>query len=249
MSVQTQIDRLTAAKADIKAAITGKGVAVPDAAALDELGGYIAQIAEAAPAVEQATPSISVSSAGLITASATQAAGTVAAGTKSATKQLTVQAAKTVTPTTSNQTAVASGRYTTGAVKVKGDANLKAENIAEGVSIFGVTGTHKGGADIGTCTMAITLEKTTIAYLGYVRMNGESLETVFESPAVSSCTVQNVVCGTMVYLGLATPQIGGDGISAGTHGMEILEGSIGTSPTFVLLKVTAGAGETPTLNW
>lgn len=66
----------------------------------------------------QATPSISVDSAGKITASATQTAGYVAAGTKSATKQLTTQAAKTVTPSTSSQTAVASGVYTTGAVTV-----------------------------------------------------------------------------------------------------------------------------------
>jgi hypothetical protein len=66
----------------------------------------------------QATPSISVDSAGLITASSTQTAGYVSAGTKSATKQLTVQAAKTITPSTSSQTAVASGRYTTGAVTV-----------------------------------------------------------------------------------------------------------------------------------
>lgn len=70
------------------------------------------------PEATQATPSISVSSSGLITASATQAAGKVAAGTKSATRQLTTQAAKTVTPTTSTQTAVAAGRYTTGAVTV-----------------------------------------------------------------------------------------------------------------------------------
>lgn len=70
------------------------------------------------PTVTQATPSISVSSAGLITASATQTAGYVEAGSKSATKQLTVQAAKTVTPSASSQTAVASGRYTTGAVTV-----------------------------------------------------------------------------------------------------------------------------------
>lgn len=89
----------------------------------------------------QATPSISVSSAGLITASATQTAGYVAAGTKSATKQLTVQAAKTITPSTSSQTAVASGRYTTGAVTVAGDADLIAANIKEGINIFGVTGT------------------------------------------------------------------------------------------------------------
>ena len=94
--------------------------------------------------VTQATPSISVSSGGLITATATQSGGIVASGSKSATKQLPTQAAKTVTPGTTNQTAVASGRYTTGAVTVKGDANLKEENIAEGVSIFGVSGTHKG---------------------------------------------------------------------------------------------------------
>lgn len=92
------------------------------------------------PDVEQATPSISVSSGGLITASATQGGGIVADGTKSATQQLTTQGAKTVTPGTSTQTAVASGRYTTGAVQVAGDANLKPENIVNGKSIFGVSG-------------------------------------------------------------------------------------------------------------
>lgn len=72
----------------------------------------------AMPTATQATPSITVSSTGLITASATQTAGYVASGTESATKQLTTQAAKTITPSTSSQTAVASGRYTTGAVTV-----------------------------------------------------------------------------------------------------------------------------------
>lgn len=95
----------------------------------------------ALPEVEQATPSISVSSSGLITASVTQEAGVVPAGTETATKQLTTQSAKTVTPGTSNQTAVSSGRYTTGTVTVKGDANLVARNIKKDVSIFGVTGT------------------------------------------------------------------------------------------------------------
>lgn len=56
-----------------------------------------------------------------------------------------IQAAKTVTPTTTEQTAVASGSFTSGAVKVAGDANLVAENIKEGVSIFGVLGTLAGG--------------------------------------------------------------------------------------------------------
>lgn len=97
------------------------------------------------PEVEQATPTISVSDGGLITASANQAGGIVSAGSKNATGQLATQAAKTVTPGTTQQTAVPAGVYTTGAVTVAGDANLVPENIAEGVSIFGVTGTLAGG--------------------------------------------------------------------------------------------------------
>ena len=58
---------------------------------------------------EQVTPTIAINSSGLITATA---------GTKSATKQLTTQAAKTVTPSTSSQTAVSSGVYTTGNITV-----------------------------------------------------------------------------------------------------------------------------------
>ena len=97
------------------------------------------------PRVEVATPMIDVSAGGLITATTEQEKGYVSGGTKSATQQLTTQGAKTVTPGTTAQTAVASGRYTTGAVQVAGDANLVPENIAEGVSIFGVAGTHSGG--------------------------------------------------------------------------------------------------------
>ena len=55
------------------------------------------------------TPSIDVSTGGLITASANG---------KSNTKQLTTQSTKTVSPTESEQTAVATQTYTTGDVKV-----------------------------------------------------------------------------------------------------------------------------------
>lgn len=124
--------------------------------------------------VEQATPGISVSSAGLITASATQGAGIVKSGTKSATKQLSVQEAKTVTPGATDQTAVASGVYTTGAITVKGDANLKAENIADGVSIFGITGTHSGGGNVATGYVVISYTnryKITVSGLGFTPSN------------------------------------------------------------------------------
>lgn len=94
----------------------------------------------AMPTATQATPSISVNSSGLITASATQSAGYVAAGTKSGTKQLTTQAAKTVTPTTSEQTVVAAGRYTTGAIKV---AKIPSDYIKpSGTKSITENGTH-----------------------------------------------------------------------------------------------------------
>lgn len=131
--------------------------------------------------VAQSTPTITVSSGGLITASADG---------KSATKQLTTQAAKTVTPSTVSQTAVSGNVYTTGAITVgaipsdyvkptakkaattytpgtsnqtidsgtyltgtqtiRGDANLIAENIKSGVSIFGINGTASGAEDLET---------------------------------------------------------------------------------------------------
>ena len=102
--------------------------------------------------VQQAVPTISVSSGGLITASAKQSGGIIAAGSESATQQLPTQGAATITPGTTEQIAVPTQTYTTGAVKVAGDANLKAENIAEGVSIFGVQGAHSG-QEFATCTV------------------------------------------------------------------------------------------------
>lgn len=138
----------------------------------------------AMPTATQATPSISVSSAGLITASATQTAGYVAAGTKSATKQLTVQGAQTITPGTSNKT-IASGRYLTGTQTIKGDANLIAGNIAKDVTIFGVTGTHEGGEDVSAetaeYTSLLTDLETTIDALPDAGSGGGS---------VGTCTVE-----------------------------------------------------------
>lgn len=124
---------------------TSQQVVTPDSG----YDGLSSVIVNAMPTATQATPSISVSADGLITASATQSAGYVSAGTKSATKQLTVQGAQTITPTTTDQT-IASGRYLTGAQMIKGDSNLVAENIKSGVSIFGVTGTHEGDTAMQT---------------------------------------------------------------------------------------------------
>ena len=115
--------------------------------------GYYPEAASKAVAtVTQATPSISISSTGEITASATQTAGYVVAGTKSGTKQMTTKAATTWTPKTSNQT-IASGTYLTGTQTILGDPYLKPENIKSGVTIFEVDGAlEQGGTVYGPIT-------------------------------------------------------------------------------------------------
>lgn len=100
--------------------------------------------------VTQATPAITVDAAGKITASATQAAGVVAAGTKSATKQLPVQAAKTVIPSASAQTAVGEGVFTTGIVTV--------------AAVYAVIGVTYPSGSVCTCSngsVTLTAKDTT----------------------------------------------------------------------------------------
>lgn len=57
------------------------------------------------------------------------------------------QEAQTITPITTDQI-IDSGKYLAGAQTIKGDANLVAENIKDGVSIFGVEGTCKGASSL-----------------------------------------------------------------------------------------------------
>ena len=129
-----------ASKSSSNLTASGATVTVP-------AGYYPSQASKSVATATQATPSITVSSAGLITAKSTQSAGYVSSGTKSATKQLTTQGAQTITPGTSNKT-IASGRYLTGTQTIKGDANLVAANIKKDVTIFGVRGTNAGGNPI-----------------------------------------------------------------------------------------------------
>ena len=121
------------------------------------VGYYASDATKSVATTTQATPSISIDSAGKITASATQTAGYVSAGTKTSTHQLAFQPAKTITPTTASQIAVSSGYYTGGNVTVAGDSNLLAENIKSGVSIFGVSGNYVGsGGDTSLEDSVIT---------------------------------------------------------------------------------------------
>lgn len=84
-----------------------------------------------------ANPTINTST-GVVTSSVSKAGYIDTSATT--TLQLSTQAAKTITPSSSAQTAVSAGKYTTGNVTVAGDSNLVASNIISGVTIFGVSG-------------------------------------------------------------------------------------------------------------
>lgn len=99
------------------------------------------------------------------------------------------QAAQTITPTTVDQT-IPAGKYLSGAQTVKGDANLISANIAAGVSIFGVQGSHQGGggdADLddfvqGTLQALVT-DATSIR--DYAAYNNAGLTSVSAPEATS----------------------------------------------------------------
>ena len=194
----------------------------------------------AMPTAEQATPNITVMSSGLVTATATQEEGYVVAGTKSATTQLTTQGPKIITPGTADKTAVAGGRYTTGVIIVKGDANLVAGNIKSGVSIFGVAGSLDPGSSKGVKFTSINETKSVSVTLGgYVKID------------VSSAVIAE--CPNIIYAEGTTP--GGDTVrfvrtgDGNFYGSEYSSDVQGVYDTSVQIFETTNADGSKSWEW
>lgn len=144
-TVDEKLSKLLGTKADIKAAIIEKG---------QEAGDVFSSYADKIRAIETGiTPDISIDANGLITATS---------GSKSATKQLTTQAAKTITPSSSVQTAVPAGVYTTGAVMVASanvakTATVRITNGTSSKQYYYANGTMNNVAAGGTSSIAFTV--------------------------------------------------------------------------------------------
>lgn len=194
--------------------------------------------------VEQAVPQISVSSGGLIVASAAQEGGYVAEGAARAELQLETRGAAVITPSDVALIAVETGIYTTGDVIVKGDANLKEENIAEGVSIFGKVGTHRGGtgsSPVGEVMLMLStsVEENSIGEVIYCMLENGSIKTVNDlSPAATKGVY--AICGSFVAV-----RLNNDGVTVMTgSGAEVIRGIYSNDGSYwFVLQVTVEPGE------
>ena len=108
-----------------------------------------------------ATPAISISSDGLITASSVQTAGYVAAKTTTATKQLATQSVKTITPSSSAQVAVSAGKYTTGDITVSA-VPTETKTITANGTYSPSNGKYFSSVKVAVPSDAVALQEKTI---------------------------------------------------------------------------------------
>ena len=125
----------------------------------------------AMPTGKLSTPTINTNT-GVVTSGVATAGYLDSSAAK--TLQLTTKSAATITPSTANKT-IAAGQYLIGIQTIQGDSNLIPENIASGVSIFGVTGTHEGNTGIDTSdatAIADNIENGKTAYAKGKKVTG-----------------------------------------------------------------------------
>ena len=204
---------------------SGATVSVPS-------GYYASNASKSVSTATQATPNISVNDSGLITASATQTAGYVSSGTKSATLQLLTQGAKTITPSSSQQTAVSSGKYTTGNVVVSA-VPTETKSITSNGTYSPTSGKYFSSVTVSVPDKTFTTQTKTVS----PTTSQQTITPDSGYDGLSSVTVNAIATGA-----LSTPTVNSSGLVTANVGTSGYLAS-GTSKT---LQLTTQAAKTVT---
>lgn len=202
---------------------------------------------------------------GVVTASHTQTAGYVAAGTTTGTLSLTTQAAKTVAPTESEQTAVSAGVYTTGAVKVGAISstyvgsdvaqNDSSDLTASGATVMAPAGFYAESASKTVASGSASTPATSITANPTISVNASGLITASVSgsksvtPTVSAGFVSAGTAGTVSVSGSNTQQLSTQAaatITPSTTSQTAVAAGKYTTGAVTVAAMPSGTAGTPT---
>ena len=207
MSVQTEIDRISTAVQNAHLKVIEKGGTSAAPYLVANLADAIETIPEATEPTLQSKSVTPTESAQTVTPdSGYDGLSSVAVGAISKTyvgSSVPKQAAQTITPGTADKT-IASGRYLTGTQTIKGDPNLTAENIKEGVSIFGIVGNlavgglPSGVSKLATGTITPTEDAQSLSVTHNLGVAPNFLVWVMEEDTSSSVLTSTATMGATI---------------------------------------------------
>ena len=165
-------------------------------------------------------------------------AGTLQSGT------IPTQGGSTITPGTSNKTAVSAGRYVSGNVIIAGDSDLVASNIRNGKNIFGVTGNVKeykvAIKDVSTSGSKSYYEtnggRNRTMYYVLVNNIGFTPQYAYASRSYDGarCTLTTTWSSYLVNTGSTQYQFNLSSVSFTSSSVEIIVPNSGTYNTYVV---------------